>query len=54
MRAVEKFSFRDIMTKSVSKLTASVCDLRFAVGSFRSKCEKRGSSSVIIDSPCAL
>ena len=54
MRAVEKFSFSDIMTKRVSKLTASVCEVRFAVGSLRSKWEKRGSTSVIIDSPCAL
>ena len=42
------------MTKSVSKFTASVCDVRFAVGSLRSKCENRGSTSVIIDSPCAV
>ena len=54
MRAVEKFSFNDIITKSVLKLTASVCEVRFAVGSLRSKCENRGTTSVIIDSPCAL
>ena len=54
MRAVEKFSFSDIMMKSVSKFTASVCDLRFAVGSLRSKCEKRGRISVMRDSPWEL
>ena len=54
MRAVEKFSLRDIITKSVSKFTARVWDLRRAVGSFLSKWEKRGSIAVIIDSPWAL
>ena len=52
--AVEKFSFSDIIMKSVSKLTASVCEVRRAAGSRRSKCEKRGSTSSIIESPCAL
>ena len=54
MRSVEKSSFSDIITKSVSKFTARVCARRRAVGSRRSKREKRGSTSVIIDSPCAL
>ena len=50
----EKFSFRDIIMKSVSKLTASVCDERRAPGSLRSKLEKRGRTSRTRLSPDGL
>ncbi len=52
--AVEKSSLSDIITNRVSKLTASVWEVRRAVGSLRSKCEKRGSTSRIIESPLGL
>jgi len=54
MRLVEKSSLRLIMTKSASKLTASVCDVRRAVGSRRSKRENRGRTSVTSESPHSL
>jgi len=42
------------MSRRLSKFTASVCALRRAVGSLRSKRDQRGSTAVIMLSPCAL
>ena len=53
-RATEKSSANDIITKRTSKLTASVCERRRAVGSRRSRRENLGRTSVMNDSPISL